>query len=270
MKSKNLNVSNSTKEEVDYNPLVAESFFRYFNNSVASYYVLKDNLSPFNTILTPSFLNDKQELIHLSDFYVEEDGFVDTHTNRLNIIKNNLALRYKNKMHNEVFQQLIEKIELQYAVQTLLKQLIGPMDTNFGNTGIILTHEDNSSFPFIDIAPAYDLDISFNVAKELKESNNISQVEDLNGEPVTISSLMSEFKNILGFKEFVEGAIQKISSNDVALEILDDVHERTNFTFFEERKVSYANFLNERFKELLTAYKNIFYEEKIDETILGR
>ena len=58
--------------------------------------------------------------------------------------------------------------------------------------------------------------------------------------------------------------------NDINNIIKSGKIEETLFSLYQETLTHYANFLNERFKELLTAYKNIFYEEKIDETILGR
>ena len=102
MRSRRWPVSEEIVKEVDYNPLLAESFFNYFSQPVASYYLLRNNLKPFNEILTPFFLRDNQELLHLQDLYIEHgNNFMDTHTNRLNLLKDNLALRYKEKMDPE-------------------------------------------------------------------------------------------------------------------------------------------------------------------------
>lgn len=271
MQSKTLGVSREIVKEVDYNSLVAESFFRYFLQPVASYYLLQEDSQPFNLLFTPSFLKDNQELIHLSDFDVEEDNnYFDTHSNRLKILKDNLQVRYGNKMDEKEFQKMIEKIQLQYCIQTFLKLLIGPMDINFGNTAIILTHENGSFVPSIDIAPAYDLDISFNIATELVENNMLDQVKDIDGNPSTIMSLVKEFKDISGFKDFLTNFVKIITNYDVSEKILDNVYQRTNLDFFKEKKETYVSFLNKRFIEALMAYRNVFLKEEVNETTLGR
>ena len=105
-------------------------------------------------------------------------------------------------MNDTDYQQLINKISLQFCIQSFIKLLIGPMDDNLGNTAIVLTH--NGSIPSIDIAPAYDLDISFNVENELKNNKKIDEIKDKNDNPSTIKSFINEFKDIPGFKEFLE------------------------------------------------------------------
>ena len=270
MLSRSLPVSDNIIYEVDYNSLLAESVFNYFSQPVANYYLLKDTVSPFNVIFTLNFLKDNQELIHLSDLCNKEgDSYVDTHTNRLKLIKDNLAMRYKNTMDAGMFQDLIKKIELQYCIQSFLKLLIGPMDANYGNTAIILTHENNAALPSIDLSPAYDLDISFNIASDLAINNKISQINGIDGQPLTIMSFLKEFKNIEGFKGFIESFVDKISYGNISEEIIDDVYKRTNFDFFIEKKNSYASYLNKRFIEVLQAYKKVFLMEVVDETVLG-
>ena len=164
----------------------------------------------------------------------------------------------------------MEKIQLQYCIQTFLKLLIGPMDINFGNTAIVLTYENNSNLSSIDISPAYDLDISFRIADELITNNNLEQVCDMNGNPSTIMSLVSEFKDITGFKEFLEGVVKKISSNDISKELLDDVYRRTNLEFFKKKRESYILFLEKRFREVLHAYQNVFLASVDDENVFRR
>lgn len=271
MRARQWPVSKEIVKEVDYNPLLAESFFNYFSQPVASYYLLKNDLMPFNEILTQSFLKNNQELIHLQDLYIEDgNNFIDTHTNRLNLLKDNLVLRYKEKMDADSFQILIEKIQLQYCIQSFMKLLIGPMDINLGNTAIVLTHENNSSLPSIDISPAYDLDISFRIADELMINNKLEQVCDVNGNPSTIMSLVAEFKDIPGFKEFLEGVVKKILSHDIPKELLDDVYRRTNLEFFKEKRESYILFLEKRFIEVIHAYQNVFLANKENENVFRR
>lgn len=270
MKSKSLPVSDEIEKEVEYNSLLAESVFNFFSQPVASYYLVKTNSNPYTSIFTPNFLKDNQELIHLEDL-VDEDynGAIDTHTDRLNIIISSLTKRYKDKMNDIDFQKMINRVQLQFCIQSFMKRLIGPMDDNFGNTAIVLTH-NNSSVPNVDISPAYDLDLSFNVADEMARNNRMHQTRAFDGNPSTISSLINEFKDIPGFKVFLDNFVSKLVSVNVSKTILDDVYERTNLSFFKEKENNYMYFLNNRFLEVLNTYRNIYLTEVTDEIKLGR
>ena len=270
MKSKSLPVSDEIEIEVEYNSLLAESVFNFFSQPVASYYLIKTNSSPYTSIFTPNFLKENQELIHLEDLVSEEfKGNLDTHTNRLNIIISSLTKRYKDKMSDFDFQKMINRVQLQFCIQSFMKLLIGPMDDNFGNTAIVLTH-NGSSIPNVDISPAYDLDLSFNVADEMARNKRMHQIKDFNGNPSTISSLINEFKDIPGFKGFLDNFVSKLVSVNVSKTILDDVFERTNLSFFKERENSYMYFLNNRFLEVLNTYRDTYLTEVTNEVKLGR
>ena len=268
MRSKSLEVSNETAKEVDYNSLLAESVFNYLGQPTASYYLMRTSRSPFNSIFTPNFLSDNQELIHLEDMDIIDENNLDTHTNRLNRIIKTITNRYRKDMNDTDYQQLINKISLQFCIQSFIKLLIGPMDDNLGNTAIVLTH--NGSIPSIDIAPAYDLDISFNVANELASGDRMHQILDFNGNPSTITSLINEFKDIPGFKEFLDSFVNKLISRNVSKEIMDDVYKRTNLSFFKDREDRYTLFLNNRFLEVLNTYRSIYLMEAINEINMGR
>ncbi len=270
MKSRTLPVSDDTEIEVEYNSLLAESVFKYFSQPVASYYLIWTNSNPYTLIVTPNFLEKNQELIPLEDLMTDDNNDdLDTHTNRLNIIINSLTRRYKDNMNDNDFQNMIKKVQLHFCIQSFMKLFIGPMDANFGNTSIVLTH-NNTSIPTIDISPAYDLDISFNIATELVSKNNIHQILDLDGNPSTIMSLIKEFKDIPGFKEFLDNFVMTIMNNNFSKEVIDDVYKRTNLSFFKEREKNYMYFLNKRIIEVLDAYKKVYLMEAINETVLGR
>lgn len=270
MLSRDFQASENIREEVDYNSIMAENVFEYFGLPCAKYYLMKDKSGAFNSILTESFLKKNQELIHLSEFFKPEK-FDDTHMTRLSIIIDNLSLRYKNKMDSDVFEKMIEKVQLDFCKQSLFKLLIGPMDSNFGNTAVILTHHNHSGIPDVDIAPAYDLDLSFLVAEDMVNRNEMGLIMDNNHNPSTIESIIEEFKDIPGFKEFLQEVIKKLSSGKVIDEIVNSVCQKTNLKYFTWHKRSYRDFLNKRFKKLLKAYEKCFLvEEEENESFLGR
>ena len=260
MCSRELEVSNETRIEVDYNSLLSESVFNYFSQPVAKYYLLKDRSSFYTMLLTPNFLGSNQKLIHLDELGIE-DIKANTHTNRLRVIKNGIVNLCQNKMDNDTITKIIEKVELQFAIQSFLKILIGPMDSNYGNTGIIVTGDNNGNITSIELAPAFDLDISFNVARELVKYDHISQIRDSNGNPSNIESVIWEFKDTPGFMDFIGNLANKMQNCDIAKEILDDVYSRTNRNFFIEKRDDYMYFINKRLVEVVRVYKDVLLND---------
>ena len=273
MISRSLPVNDEIKWEVDFNPIMASEVFSFFEKPAASYYVAKQDGYPFKIILTRSFLKENQELISLSDLYgdvLDDEDIIDTYTSRINIIKNNLFLRYKDKLGEKGINELIEKVCEEYCIQEFFKQLIGPMDINYGNTSLILTN-NGSSVPGIDIAPAYDLDVSFHISDGLMDSNILGLIRDKDNQPITMFSLIEEFKNYKGFREFLKEFARIITSEDVASKIVQRVIDKTNLIYFHDHQKDYIDILNKRFESFMEAYKkSMLGEDEKSEVTMGR
>lgn len=181
------------------------------------------------------------------------------------MLERNIEMRYRNLLGNEKTKELLDKLRLQYCKQEFMKLVMGPMDSNLGNTALILTNNGNPETPDIDISPAYDLDLSFNVAKELSASQKMDLLKTGDGQMANINSFIQEFKDLLGFKEFLTEFYEKIESRHAANEIVADAYQRTNFKFFYENDEKYLSFLNQRFEQVRNAYRECYTNGKGDE-----
>lgn len=250
--------------ETEYNPVLAQNIFEYFEEPVAKYLVAKIEGFPNRIILTENFLQKNQELIHLCDFYElekdEQDSSEekDTHSSRLKLIENNLRIRYERQMGKDKFEELLGKIKLQYVRQEFMKKMLGPMDNNFGNSGLILTTTGNDmDIPEIDLSPAYDLDLSFNIAEEVEVSRTYTD----NGKD-DMESYIDEFKNVEGFRKFLDGIVEKMQDEDLPEKLVNDTYEKTGLEFLKINKENYVKYLKRKFKEVKDAYKKVYSEEK--------
>lgn len=264
MKQKALPVSTDDRKEVDYNSIIAQCAFEYFQEPVAEYYLLRDTNNPFRAILSKNFLKDNQELIHFSDLYSDPYS-TDIYSERIAMMKSNIEMRYKNLLGEEKTQELLDKLRLQYCRQEFMKLAIGPMDCNLGNTALVLTSKVEQCAPEIDISPAYDLDLSFNIAQSLSSKGNMSLMKTNDGRTANIKSFINEFKDVSGFKEFIADFYKRIEDRHAANEIVANAFEKTNFTFFNENSTRYIDFLNDRFEQVMEAYRETFIESKGDE-----
>ena len=264
MISKNLPVKKEIKKQVDYNSIVAQFAFEYFDQPVARYYLLEESTNPYNVILSKNFLQDNQELVHFSDLYDGSES-TDTYLGRIAMMESNIEMRYKNILGNEKTRELLDKLRLQYCRQEFMKLVIGPMDCNLGNTSLLLTSKAGQDVPEIDISPAYDLDLSFNVAQNLASNGNMRLMKTSDGKSANIHALIEDFREIPGFKDFLDYFYRRIDNKTVANEIVGNAYEKTNFQFFSENAEQYIDFLNNRFEQVREAYRAIFLESRGDD-----
>ena len=267
MNLKVLPIDPDNRKEVDYNSIIAQCFFEYFREPVAEYYLLSDRNNPFRVILSKNFMKENQELVHFSDLYSFSDStdLMDKYSARIALIESNIEMRYKNIIGIEKTQKIIDKLKLQYCKQEFMKLVIGPMDCNLGNTALLFTHKEGQSLPDIDISPAYDLDLSFNTAKNLSLKGYMSLMETSDGKPATISSFIKEFKYLQGFREFLEGFYKKIENRATVNEIVGMAYGKTNFGYFSENAERYIDFMNDRFKQVREACKENIFERRGDD-----
>ena len=269
MESKGLPVYDDSRKQVDFNPIMAQCTFEYFDEPVAGYFLVHEKSHPFRVILSKNFLETNQELVHFKDLYSSNsyvvDDKMDTYVGRIQMMESNIKMRYKNLLSPEKMQELLDKLKLQYCKQEFMKLVIGPMDCNLGNTALILTNNDDKEVPEINLSPAYDLDLSFNLAQIMSSKGSMSVMETSDGKVANINSFIKEFKDVSGFEEFLSEFYRKIENINASREIVDDAIDRTNFTFFIENSEQYIGFLNERFEQVRKAYRETFIDEKGDE-----
>ena len=264
-------------KQLRYNGTIAHEVFEYFGEKSANYLpaIYKP---PAYYVITENFLSEKQELIDLGQFFKnkkdenlsenKEDEKAYKHAEILRLLENNIRIRYKNNMSEEEYNKLISKLKIQYIRQAFLKKVIGLADEQPKNIGIVITKDSEETIvPEINMSPAFDLDMSFDIAEE----RGMKRIQTNNGQ-TDIKSFIEEFADFDGFREFMDMVTRKMEDEETAIEtILDKSYEASKATFFieEESRTDYKNYLRARFRETKEAYKEVFLKperEGIDDT----
>ena len=237
-----------------YNGTIAHEVFEYFGEKSASY-LPAIYMAPAYYVITENFLSRNQELINLSDFFQDKEEY--NHAQTLDLLENNIRIRYKNNMEEDEYNKLINKLKMQYIKQAFLKKVIGLADEKLENIGIVITTDGEETIvPEIDMSPAFDLDMSFDIAEE----RGMRRIPTTNGQ-TDIKSFIEEFANFEGFKDFLDMVTGKMEDEERVVEtILDKSYETSKATFFleEESRIDYKNYLKARFREVREAYKEVF------------
>ena len=181
------------------------------------------------------------------------------------LIELDLRVKYRNRMPDEDYKNLINKLKLQYAKQAFMKRIIGLGDETLDNIAIITTSSgETDEMPQIDISPAYDLDICFNF-QDIVDFGIIGTSR--NNKPKIID-VMREFKDIDGFREFVESIVSKVGKRrdrKLAIKrIIKGAYEESKAEYFNksESKRLYIKFLLKSFKEMQNAYEQVYGKDK--------
>ena len=70
---------------------------------------------------------------------------------------------------------------------------------------------------------------------------------------------MDEFKDVPGFKKFIDGMLGRINNSNASKEIVENAYRRTGFGIFEAKEGrKYESFLNKRFDLLKQAYRETY------------
>ena len=244
-----------------YNGTIAHEVFEYFGEESANY-LPATTVFPSYYVISKNFLSENQELINFEDFFHSESA--DTHSDILKLLENNIRIRYKNNINEEEYNQLINKLKAQYIRQAFLKKIIGLGDEQPKNIGIVLTTDgEEIKVPEINISPAFDLDMSFNLEEEIR----MRRIKTDNGQ-TDIKSFIEEFADFKGFREFMDMVTRKMEDEETAIEtILDRSYEASKATYFleEESRTDYKNYLKARFRETRGAYQEIFMKPEREE-----
>ena len=197
-------IASGRKYESDalYNPTVAYAFFRFLNQPCAINIPAYEKF-PYYYIFSQNFLKDNEKMYSICD-----DKFMDT----LLVIDENNNITHKQIMDgivesinkknldNDKASELCKKVKLQYAVQETLKCLICSMDENLGNTSLVVTEDKDGKIEDINISPAYDMDLSFNLGEEVLRGLSPREVlyrTAINGK-TDLSSIMHDFSELEG------------------------------------------------------------------------
>ena len=164
-------------------------------------------------IMSKNFLRQNEELIEYADNQREESISV-----QLGQMEQALKLR-------RFSEEEIKTAKFEFLKQEFLAKIIGLRDQTSSNSPIIIS-VDETGIKHVRMAPMFDFDYSFHIGENAEQL--VVRKSD-NGR-VDIGSLIEQYKDYPGFKEFVK---QSIDSIDMA-RIFRRIYEETGIKMFED------------------------------------
>jgi len=186
-------------------------------------------------LLSKNFLNTNQELI----VYTEDTAEILISEQLRELEK---ALKLRKFPESE-----IERTKLEFLKQEFVAKLIDLRDQTAENSPIIV-ETDEKGQKHVKMAPMYDLDFS------LGTSNILARKCD-NGKE-DIASLIEQYKDYPGFREFAEKSIQTL---DIS-QLFDDIYRSTGLVEFKDLKnnpdmMKFIDFVNQNIRKSERNYK---------------
>lgn len=244
-----------------YNPTVAYAFFKFVEVPCAKNLPACEKI-PYYYIFSENFLKDNEKMYGLGDEkFMDTELVIDendniTHKQILDAIEETVG---KKGLPPDKVSSICKKLKLQYAVQETLKCLVCSMDQNLRNTSLIVIEGEDGRIEDINISPAYDLDLSFNLGEEMLQGlpqNEVVYRTTQDGK-IDLVSIINEFKSIEGYKEALQGIKNKLNNNYID-QIFDIAYQESRVDMFNNKEFrdKFGNFIMRRvatFKEACRA-----------------
>ena len=239
-----------------FNPIIANAFFEFCNEESAEA-ILALEKPPYYEILSRDFTKENQIMISLEDidydFKYDENQNI-SHEQIILALEQYIRDVASNKLTNEEIERECNKVKLQYAVQETLKKIICSCDQNLGNTSLLIEKNKDGKTD-INISPAYDMDLSFNLGEEIIDGDiyqkSILHRTSKNGS-IKLEDIAQEFANTIpGYKEKMQEIISKFNNNYVNA-IFDTAYNNSKANAFKDEKLKkeYETFIVRKIAEI--------------------
>ena len=255
------------RKEGKFNPTLAYAFFEYCGEK-ASETLPAVEKPPYYYVISKNFLDKNQKSIPIencsNNFQYDENNNI-SHSQVISILEEYVKKELSENLSNEEIEKQCNKIELQYAVQETLKKIICSLDENLGNTSLLLEQQENGDTK-INISPAYDMDLSFNLGKEILEGDYSNQnfYRTTKSGSNRIEDIIKEFsETIPGYKEKITEIIAKFKNNYID-QIFEIAYKSSEVTYFnnDSLKQEYGAFLMPRIAQIKDIIKNLDEREE--------
>ncbi len=254
--------------DAKYNPTMGYAFFNYLKQPCARNLMAYERF-PYYYIFSENFLKENELMYGLDDlefittsFIIDENNNI-THRQILEGIKE--TIKSKGLPESKSL-ALCKKVELQYAIQETLKCLICVADENLGNTALIVKQGENGEIEDINISPAYDLDLSFNIGEEMLKGIPQSMItyRTTKDGKTDLQAIIAEFKDIEGYKEAMQ-AIQNKFNGSYINEIFDIAYQEAKVDVFNEKEFRdrFGSFIMRRVASFKEALKETANKDKL-------
>ena len=255
-----------------YNPAMANAFFEFCGEK-SSQGIPAIEKAPYYVIFSEDFKQKNEQIVSLKkfdyDYEYDENGNIK-HKDIIKSIETYTRSVLQGQMSDEKIDEECRKLKLQYSIQETLKKIICSMDENFGNTSLLIKR-NGDKIEEINLSPAYDMDLSFNLGKEFLSIDYTNQIFYRTTETGSndLMDIITEFaQTIPGYKERLSEIINKFN-NDYPNQIFETAYNNTKVDAFknENLKEEYATFLVQRIAYVKKIVKKLSEKEQSkDET----
>jgi hypothetical protein len=255
-----------------YNPSMANAFFEFCGKESAEAIPSIGNL-PYYYIFSKDFVKKDEKLVSLNDFnygYEYDENNNVKHSDILNAIELQVKKELTEYMTETEISKKYEKIKSQYAIQETLKKIICSMDENLGNTSLLIKSNKDGT-KTVNLSPAYDMDLSFNLGKEILKGDYTNRIFYRTAENGSneLTDIFNEFcENIPEYKEEITCIINKFKGDYIS-KIFEIAYNNTNVSSFKKDNIKdeYGSFLNTRIAEVKQLLKQMDQKEEDKDSI---
>lgn len=254
-------------KQAKYNPTIAYAFFKLLGQPCARNLMAFEGF-PYYYIFSENFLNKNEKMYGLdnakfmdTEYIIDEEKNNITHKQIIDGIEETIG---KKNLSPDKTAMLSKKVKLQYAVQETLKCLICSADDSLKNTSLIVKEGENGEIEDINVSPAYDVDLSFNLGERMIEGVSEKQIfsKTTQDGKIDLISIINEFKSIDGYNEVLQEMKNKLNDNYIN-QIFDIAYEESKVEIFKDKELrdKFANFIMRRVATFKEACKTITERE---------
>ncbi len=227
-----------------YTPLIASYIAKTLGVKCADISLAKSHNG--YRIISKNFLNENEEIVT----YMRNSEFISKYLKNMNE-----ALKLRKFDEGE-----IEKAKFEFLKQEFIAKLIGLKDQTADNSPLIIS-TDEDEHKHVRMAPMFDLDYSFQIAKDFDYM--IVRACD-NGE-TDIGSLIEQYIDYPGFKEFVQSSIENLDIKKIFKQIYEDTGIEEFGRYVDYRPMTiFAEFVNKNIEIAKQTLSKLIENERDD------
>lgn len=199
-------------------------------------------------ILSKNFLKPNEEIVTYTED--TEEALVSEQLRQMEE-----ALRLRRFPTNE-----IEEVKFDFLKQEFVAKLIGLKDQKMENSPLVVSVDEEEN-KHVKMAPMLDFDYSFHIGEEVP----LMRVRKCDNGEVDIGSLIEQYKDYPGFKEFVINSMKSFDITRVFKRIFEETGNKL-FKDYEnnEQMMKFINFVNRNARIARAAIAKI-YENEMEE-----
>ncbi len=224
-----------------YGPLIASYIAKNLDIECADINLAKSHNG--YKILSKNFLKENEEIITYTENMMLISEYLDK-------IDEALKLRKFSEVE-------IKKVKFDFIKQEFLAKLIGLKDQTADNSPLIISVDEYEN-KHIRMAPMFDLDFSFHIAKDI--GLLIRQCDNGNTD---IGSLIEQYKDYPGFKQFAKRSIEALDMEKIFKQIYDETGIKKFGEYMnDEQMKEFIGFVNRNIQIAKETFDKVYESER--------